>query len=206
MHMDVPLLGATACTLACVGLGVAASLSADRPPLWLPLLLVASVAPPMAVIGGRQADPRRVQWMAYRGLAVAPFFAGVAHLASVLPNFLVAWAVAPALFLCLYVLDDLNLVNYDVRHGRFLIGRMTFYAAARSLLAASVAHLGVPMGVDRLGVLALGSCETLLMTRSCAQRRWYDLEGVGFFAYAAVKSAWLLALPLVEEALLHSIC
>ena len=173
------------------------------------LLLVAWI---MGSVALRWREKARVQWMDYLPFLLMAASSAVTAGVGVLPNYVVAFFISPFSVICLYALDDLSLVKYPLRtdRGRFLISRMQVYALLRAALAFCV-RLGLPIAVDRVACAGAGVVETGCMAYFGLRTPpylWYDfpVRSADFAAYAVVKTAVLLSLPLVEEVLLARLC
>lgn len=202
-----------------LNLSVAAAFSAtlatavlDAPPSAWPAAaalaaLAATVPAVLATVLPRV--PKDDEWVAkygvkYGAFVVGPLLALSAHRLATLDVFVVAWGMAPWLFLPLYLLDEAGLVEYPVASGAVMLRRMLFYATVRAYAVAAERRLGTPTLAVRTLVLGMGTGETIAMVVQGVYgdgRLWYSfpIRSSEFATYALVKSVWLLSLPLLEE-------
>ena len=129
----------------------------------------------------------------------------VAWALKVLPEFTLAYVTACFLHYWIQVADAAGLVRYDANRRGYIVTRSTLYGTMRATTAYLVREAGLPLRVARLVPFAVSTVSTVGMAlvggRSGGES--YAFSPDLFAAYALVKAAVFVALPLLEEAILR---
>lgn len=147
-----------------------------------------------------RGDPR--DWTS-NGVQWTVLVGGTAAALDVFETFAIAVTVLPLLLLFIHTARARGVVKYDSETPRFVVSRSAAYGLVRCTGALLVRHTALPAKVALLLPLAVSLAETGAMVVCRSRAYAFAVDSVDFAVYAVLKSALFLALPLLEEALLH---
>jgi len=129
----------------------------------------------------------------------------VAWAVEVFEVYAVAFAVAPLVLYPLYLSHQRGLLRYRPDTAHFVLSRGALYATLRSFGAVLVARTSAPAAAARLLPVTLATLETMAMAWWPTSSSSYEFvpRSVPFVVYSVLKTAAFLALPVLEEALVH---
>ena len=121
---------------------------------------------------------------------------------GVLLEFVVAFAVSPAILFWIDVADRRGIVRYDVSRIHFTVSRQSTYAVLRALSRLCVVRFDLPVNSLSLVPFALSSLETIGMI--FLTKKSYEFRNqLDFARYASLKASIFIITPIIEGALLH---
>lgn len=151
------------------------------------------------------ALPRRIRWTDLRetGIVWLPVAVSAAIPFGLVDDMAISFVVAPLLVAPIILAHRQGLVTYDPTGASFVLSRMTAYTTLRTLTKVLYETGYLDMRYVRMIPFTLGTLESLGMVLLWRTRRAYDftLKSWSFATYIVLKTALLLGLPRIEEAL-----
>lgn len=139
------------------------------------------------------------RWIVYSPCATALFL----YLKVSITFFVAVWT-GTFILAALIPINDKKMINYAFDSINHTISSLIFYGIIRGFSAYSV-QLGLPKQFSLLIPFCIGNIETFFMIIIKNQAYTFSAKSVIFFQYAVLKSAILIALPIIEEYIIQII-
>ena len=143
----------------------------------------------------------RPEWRPFARASALLAAVAIAAATGTLRVFCLAYALTP---LILVWIEASSRATYSIDSNYFVLTRSASYASVRALAQLAADRGAIAPRVARLAPFALASLETLGMRVVGTDSYTFGVAGREFAVYATIKSAVFLALPELEQALLHA--